>query len=145
MKRIIRLTESDLTRIVRQIIKEEECLETPKWLENFTIGQSKMNVVCSYLTWYSDGYNDGSEVGFKVLVDLDKMQLEVTVCSMDDTLDDLESILLGRPGTNPSNGCPEFKYKFSSSEENGDLNGMLDKIKGILSSDQLKESYRRRY
>ena len=139
MEKIVRLTENDLKRIVRQIIKEEECLETPEWLENFIIGRSKMNVVCNYLTWYSDGYDDGSEVGFKVLVGLDKMNLEVTVCSMDDTLVNLESIL-GIPGTNPSNGCPEFKYKFSSSEENGDLNSMLDKIKGILSSNNLKES-----
>jgi len=140
MKRIVRLTESDLTRIVRRVIKEEECLETPKWLVNFTIGQSKMSVVCNYLTWYSKDYNEGS--GFKVLVDLEKTELAVTVCSMDGTLGGLKSISGGKKGTNPSNECPEFIYTFSNSKENGDLNRMLDNIKDILSSDvnKLKES-----
>jgi len=140
MKRIVRLTESDLTRIVRRVIKEEECLETPKWLVNFTIGQSKMNVVCNYLTWYSKDYDEGS--GFKVLVDLEKTELAVTVCSMDDTLGGLKSISGGKQETNPSNECPEFIYTFSNSKENGDLNRMLDNIKDILSSDvnKLKES-----
>ena len=144
MKKIIRLTESDLTRIVRQIIKEEECLETPKWLESFTIGQSKMSVVCNYLTWRYPEDRDYEEGGFKVLVDLKNMKLEVTVCKMDDILDDLESIL-GKPGMNEMKGCPEFIYEFSDSEENGDLNDVLDEIKDILSVNQLKEAYLSRF
>jgi len=144
MKRIIRLTESDLTRIVRQIIKEEECLETPKWLENFTIGQSKMSVVCNYLTWRYPEDSDYEEGGFRVLVDLNKMKLEVTVCKMDDILIKLESIL-GKPGMNEWKGCPEFIYEFSDSEENGDLNDVLDEIKDILSVNQLKEAYLSRF
>jgi hypothetical protein len=138
MKKIIRLTESDLTRIIRQIIKEEECLETPKWLKNFKIGQKEMSVVCHYLTWYSNDYNEGR--GFKVLVDLEKPELAVTVCSMDDTLGALKSISGGKQETNKSNGCPEFIYTFSNSEEGGDLNDMLDEINTIFSSDKLKES-----
>ena len=149
MKRIIRLTESDLTRIVRRVLKEEECLglEPPKWLQDFTFGQAKMDVICDYLTWHSDGYNDNSDEtpGFKVLVDLRKMELEVTIMSMDDILEDLEDIL-GEPKESPTFGLPLFKYEFSDEENNGDLYQTLYGIRKILlSSNNLKESYRRRY
>ena len=146
MKRIIRLTESDLTRIVRRVLKEEECLEPPKWLQDFTFGQAKMDVICSYLTWHSNGYNDNRDEtpGFKVLVDLRKMELEVTIMSMDDILEDLEDIL-GEPKESPF-GLPLFKYEYRDEEDGGDLYHTLYNIREILlSSNNLKESYRRRY
>jgi hypothetical protein len=59
MKRIIRLTESDLTRIVRRLIREQETLPDGEYF-----GEGPLNNV---LNSYELQKLDGTPTGFKVI------------------------------------------------------------------------------
>ena len=131
MKRIIRLTESDLTRIVKRVIKEGECVEPPQWLLSYKINNKLGKSDCSNWEWRKDTYTF-------LWISL-KDKLLILSVSPDDALLNTFKPILGDPKITEK--YYTFKYNFSNQESGGDLNRVLDKLQGKIPwISQLKES-----
>ena len=123
MKRIIRLTESDLTRIVKRIIMEEQCSAPPQWLMNYQLDGKLGKGECSNWEWRKDTYtflfiNPKVKI---LILSINPNEIE------EDQLNELKQIF-GEPKITEK--YYTFKYTFSNQEDGGDLNQTLDKLQG---------------
>jgi hypothetical protein len=123
MKRIIRLTESDLTRIVKRIIMEEQCSAPPQWLMNYQLDGKLGKAECSNWEWRKDTYtflfiNPKVKI---LILSINPNEIE------EDQLNELKQIF-GEPKITEK--YYTFKYTFSNQEDGGDLNQTLDRLQG---------------
>jgi hypothetical protein len=137
MKKIIRLTESDLTRLVRQILKEEECLSPPDWLMKFEIDGKLGKSDCTNWNWRASDY-------LFVWISLKDNLLSVTTAKdLDETSKEAITTAMG---SQPKTKSTTFSWtkNFTSSEEGGDLNTVLNGLQGHIPwISTLQEAYRR--
>jgi hypothetical protein len=137
MKKTIKLTESDLTRIVRQILKEEECLSPPEWLMNFKIDGKLGKSDCTNWNWRASDY-------LFVWISLKDNLLSVTTATdLDETSKEAITTAMGSQPKTKSTTLSWTK-NFTSSEEGGDLNTVLNGLQGHIPwISTLQEAYRR--
>ena len=129
MKRTIRLTESDLARIIKRIIKEEECVAPPQWLQDYTIDGKKGKTDCSNWSWRKDDmqflYVFISKEGDH------ELNLSVAVADIPevgDGVQKLTNIFGSEPKIKDNGKYYFFSTGFESLEEGGDLNQLLNNL-----------------
>ena len=137
MKKIVRLTESDLVRLVKRVIREGECIAPPEWLMSYTIDGKKGKSDCSNWNWRATDY-------LFVWVSIkDKMLTVTTDLELDETSKNAISTAMGVE-PKKREGKLNWVKNFTSFEEGGDLNRMLDGLQGHIPwISTLRESYRR--
>jgi hypothetical protein len=120
-----RLTERDLSRIVRRVIKEEECTAPPEWLMNFKIDGKVGTSDCSNWNWRA------SEILFVWISLKDKMLSVTTELDLDETS---KEEITAAMGVQPKTKLKTLNWvkTFSSSEEGGDLNITLNGLQGNI-------------
>lgn len=143
MKKIIKLTESDLTRIIKRIINEEQCLEPPQILLDYEIGSSKFKYTCNtyHLIYNFASYiKDQTKFGFAIYIELElkKGMLQFDKTNLNNNLpsviNNLKSILGGEfIGPRESFDVGDNKARFNFTfEDDADLETKLNGIKSQL-------------
>jgi hypothetical protein len=145
MKRTIRLTESDLTRIIKRIIKEEECIAPPQWLQDYTIDGKKGKTDCSNWSWRKD---DMQFLYVFISMEGDhELNLSVAVADIPEEgggVQKLTNIFGSEPKIKQNGKYYFFSAGFESLEEGGDLNQLLDNLQGKVAwMESLQERYLR--
>ena len=123
MRRTIRLTERDLSRLVRRIIMEEQCSAPPQWLMNYRLDGKLGKSDCSNWEWRKDTYTFlwVNPKGKILILSINPNEIE------EGQLNELKQIF-GEPKITEK--YYTFKYTFSNQEDGGDLNQTLDKLQG---------------
>jgi hypothetical protein len=121
----IRLTESELIRLVKRIIKEEECSAPPQWLMDYQLDGKLGKSDCSNWEWRKDTYT------FLWVSPKDKILiLSISPNEIEEEqLNELKQIF-GEPKITEK--YYTFKSTFSDPEDGGDLNQTLDKLQGKI-------------
>jgi len=125
---INRLTERDLSRIVKRVVNEEECLSPPSWLETYKIDGRLGKQQCSNWEW-----RDKRDDNKFLWISFNQGFFALGIYSDSVTDEELEELLdiFGMSETESGeDDTYRFQYNFSDTEEGGDLNQKLDELQG---------------
>jgi hypothetical protein len=143
MSKIIRLTESQFTTIIKKVIKEQyssSCVIPPDWLSNYTIDGKYGNNSCSSWRW-----GDTTTIGALIFLDIrfkdQKLYLSMDLDTDEEIIEEITKIFRMKQATIKEGNYYWF-YDFQAlpvpnsnqplPPKNGDLNQILDKLQGKI-------------
>lgn len=132
MKKIVRLTENDLIRLVKRVISEtidSNCSKPVDWLLNYKIGGKLGKQECSEFRWDKNTYE------FLAIQLRDQMVfLSISVEDIDeDKAQELANLFkMSTPKLVHFKKYYSFGMEYTSAEQGGDLNNLLNSLQGKI-------------